>query len=224
MSLSTKGTGGGGGKGLGMEIATGVFVQPTHIQKVVNLSGKTLEHLEDKFDLAIEVFMDEPELSFTPSVKIFGNFARTGKKITGWGSAFKVGRFFDEVMGEATLNDDYTIPAEWLKKAKGMRFMKLIYAAGAKSDDPTKARLLTSDHMVSLEDKDEDAAAQFLSDEWHRQRAKGYPKNYNPVTFGDAQGPSAAGNYSRPDPVRAATGSADPLEGLDDPDDDDVPF
>lgn len=230
--LSTNDLGSSGGFS-GIELEKGVWVEATKIASISNKSGKTLDNLNQKFDLAIEVKMKEEGLSFQPSVTIFGDFKRdNNNKITGWGSAFKVGKFFKDVLGiDDTLTSDYNIPKTWLSSAKPTSIAKLTYAAGHKSDDPTKIRFITWDFFAPMDSDDYDQlekAAEFLKELWDSQRDKGYPKNFDPSMLGGGS-PSTPKQSNQLDSEQASMGSVStqgetvPSEEFD-PDDDDIPF
>lgn len=236
MTLSTKDIGGSGGGFSGIEIADGVHVEKTKIKGVKDLSGKILDYINDKFDLAIEVIFDEPDVSFDPSIRIFGNFKREGGNVVGWGSAFKVGRFFKNISGEdLNLTEQYRIPKPAFQKVLGIAVAKLTFEAGRKKDDPTKKRFITWDLLVSLNGQTLEEAAEIMKEQWDYQRSKGYPKEYAPSKSGGGQRASdddvymastdnsapATKTSAKPDPAQASAGSFD-ADDIDD--EDDIPF
>ena len=224
MSLSTSNAG-NAGQGKGHKIAEGVYVDIVPIKKVVDLSGKKLENFNRKFDLAVEVYFDQPDLKFESSVTLVGDFARTGGKITDWGGGFIIGQFFQSLGIESNLNEDYTIPKDWLKQAEGKIVAKVSYAAGPKDDDPSKAKYYTWNKVIGMADMSEEELISHVTDMWNSDREKGYPKNYdaspvmkrNPVGFPDTDSAASQGNDL--DPTDATSGSAPVVD-----EDDDVPF
>lgn len=246
MGLSTKDVSGasGGGNSMGTEIANGVYVAKTKIKRVLNISGKPLEYFREPqaFDLAVRVEFNEPDLSFVPSIDIYGNFKKEGGEIIGWGSAFKVGRFFRELGIVDELTDDQKIPSEWLGQCAGRQVMKITYAAGMQNNNPTKVKWVTWDLLVDCSvSRNEQEAIEVMKEQWEFQIAQGYPKNYDPSGLGagkssrndnvptqkvqSAYDPIAASQGSAPAPQqpKAPVPQPPPVDdGLDD--DDDMPF
>jgi hypothetical protein len=170
----------------------GVFVNKAIVKSVVDLSHQPLPFIGKAFDLAIEATFDIGK-SFDKKIMIFGNFKRdVDNRILSLGAAFKVARFFEvlNIRGELTPTND--IPMEWLAQVVGRVCYTLDYLTAPRSSEPTKGKYYTSD-IIS-------ADAGSLVDDFYRQVAKGFPKNFNPnaldadqVVQGDAyEGPTVS--------------------------------
>jgi hypothetical protein len=157
----------------------GVFLAKVKVRAVENLSGQTLEHIGDSYDLAIKVSFDIGR-DFDKTVTIFGNFKRKADgSYDDIGSAFKVCRFFETLGVKGKLTPTNEIPSYWITSVIGHECYILDYLVGVKENDPTKGKYYTWD-MIST---DED----YLVGEFYKSVKKGYPKKFNPTALDDRQ-------------------------------------
>lgn len=109
----------------------GVYINEVSVKSITIVDNPFPDSGYPKPDLAIEVEFDIGK-DFFPKDIIAGNFKRdtVSGEVTGFGSAFKVADFFTKTLDnkELELNEDNTIPQEWLKKTIGTKVLRLTYA------------------------------------------------------------------------------------------------
>jgi len=129
------------------------------------------------FDIALEVKVDIGK-DFQPFFTIRGNYQKneTTGEITGWGSAFKIRRFFNSVgIIDFVTDNQGRLPAELLQAAIGKQFVKLDYV---KSNVDGKLKYstweVTGTDTIRLEGEFRKAYDD-----------TGYPKNFFPECIND---------------------------------------
>lgn len=175
----------------GSSFTKGVYVNQARIISVVPYYG------EPKFkgglypdDIGLEVKFDTG-LSWHPTIRIGGKFAKTKDEvtgtetITGWGSAFVVNDFFSRLGIKGNLTDTNMIPAEWLAEAVGKTILKLDYIRGLKKKDPTKKAYGTWDQFGTVEAGEAELIKRFMK-AVEKKFVKDFNPDVTPATAGEA--------------------------------------
>lgn len=155
----------------------GVFTSVCQVQKITDLS-RTMLGFGKTFDLAVEVELSVPELSWNPKFTVYGDFKRDGQQtIVGWGGAFKVRDFIKVLTGKDMEidTDNPVIDPNLLNECLGKSFMRLSYKAGLKDDGVTTK--YNDWNTVAPPDTDSD---HFKARFFANYKKTGHPKNFNP--------------------------------------------
>jgi hypothetical protein len=151
----------------------GIFVDTPTVVRVIDTSGRPPMEGWKARDLSICIVLDIGRTDFYPEVYIGGDLKRDAVgKVTGLGGAFSVSDFFSAVGLEATLGDDYKLPAELLEAAAGKKFCRLSYATKEKDNG---GYFYETWNEFRKEGADEDA---FVKAFIKKRKKSGYPKNY----------------------------------------------
>lgn len=202
----------------GIKVTDGVFANLKTIKKVRDMSGKKIEHMNDKtFDLAIEVEFEDgrfPQL-------FLGNLQTDASgEVTGWGGGFIVARLFNQCDIDAELDMNNRFKAVDLKQLIGQQLYTVSYTAGTYTkDDGTKGQAYKTWNMVYSAKEDEEELAGIILEDWQKSRDKGYPSNYT-YPIGTSK-PSTGRRTTSPATKASATNEID--IDFDDMDDD-MPF
>jgi hypothetical protein len=117
-----------------------------------------------------------------------GNFKREKNKetgeleVTGWSSAFRVLKLFQNLGIKGSLENDNKIPAEWVEKLKGRKVWRATYVKGLKKDNPEKLAWSSWNTFTDAEGED---GFDKLKKEWEDSRKRGYPQNYKPEAMNE---------------------------------------
>lgn len=220
MGLSTAQAGSTSGSGI--KITDGVYANLKTIEKVRDLSGKKIEHINDKsFDLALEIeFSDDrfPQL-------FFGNLKTDASgEVESWGGAFIVALLFENTESTAELNEHNRFNPEDIRALVGKKLYTVSYTAGTykSKDGKTGTQYRTWNQTFPVMEDEEELASEIL-DAWHRSRDKGYPKDYELPKGKSSGGGLSTGSGRSGAKKSSVTESIELGDDFDDMDDD-LPF
>ena len=128
------------------------------------------------YEIGVEIVIQCPEKSYPDEMTIAGNFSKDRK---GWGSAFKVESFLiacDSFPEDGKLNDDYSIPEEWLKNCIGKEVKFLVYRTT--NSKGNGGFYWNKDRRVYAPETDDEVIKNQFKNSYGKS---GFPMNYNPT-------------------------------------------
>lgn len=151
----------------------GILVGKVKIIQAIDVSNVPLPFRTTPFALAIKLILDIGR-TFTPELIIGGDFTRHADgTITGWGSAWRVRAFFENLGYTGSLTEDGKMLPEMLEFVQGKEFYRLSYITGVKPDGRAK---YSDWHEIGNINQPVTA----FVERFKRAVAKGYPTNYRP--------------------------------------------
>lgn len=155
----------------------GVFTSVCTVHSITDMSRQELG-FGKAFDLALEMELSVPNLSWKPKFTVYGDFKKDDNgTVINWGGAFKVRDFVKVLTGKDMQidTDNPVIDPTLIDECLGKSFLRLSYKAGIKDDGVTTK--YNDWNTVAPADADPE---HFKGRFFANYKKTGHPKNFAP--------------------------------------------